>query len=68
MIKLTLTDSDNAFVWVNPHSVCYCIQMNNNTQLVFAGDNFISVKENVSYVITEIERAKKRTNDKNIPC
>ena len=69
MIKLTFMDNET-FVWVNVNQIQYCYRNEMDlTRLAFgAGENFICVKEDVSYVIAEIERAKEKQNDKNLPC
>ena len=61
MIKLTLTDSNNTFVWVNPHLIRFCVQNDgDNARVVFGpGGDFFYVKEDVHHVVAEIERATK---------
>ena len=62
MIKLTLADSDSTLVWINPHLVRFCIQNHGDNARVIFGpsiDDFLYVREDVHYVVAEIERATK---------
>lgn len=57
-IKLTSKDHNDKYVWVNPETISWFHQLNENTVTILFGDKGVRVRETPEEILAMIEALK----------